>query len=68
LHYMVERVLVKEYSLQVRLTQGERDAIKSAADAAGLSTSAWLRDRMRKAARTELQSAGLRVAFLDEAL
>lgn len=59
---------VKDYSLQVRLTQGERTSIKAAADAAGLSTSAWLRDRMRKAARTELQAAGLRVAFLDEAL
>lgn len=56
---------MKDYNLQVRLTQAERDTLKVAAQAAGLSVSAWLRDRLRRAARTELQSSGLKVPFLE---
>jgi uncharacterized protein (DUF1778 family) len=56
---------MKDYSLQVRLTQAERDTLKVAASAAGLSVSAWLRDRLRRAARTELQSSGIKVPFLE---
>lgn len=56
---------MKDYNLQVRLTQAERDTLKVAANAAGLSVSAWLRDRLRRAARTELQSSGLKVPFLE---
>ena len=57
---------MKTYSLQVRLTQHEKQALNAAATASGVSVSAWLRDRMRKATRNELQSAGMPVAFLDE--
>ena len=57
---------MKTYSLQVRLTQGEKQALHDAAIASGVSVSAWLRDRMRKAARCELQAAGIPVAFLEE--
>ena len=56
---------MKEYNLQVRLTQAERDTLKAAAEAAGLSVSSWLRDRLRKAARTELQASGKKVPFLE---
>ena len=56
---------MKDYNLQVRLTQAERDTLKIAADTAGLSVSAWLRDRLRRAARSELQSAGIKVPFLE---
>lgn len=56
---------MKDYSLQVRLTQAERATLKAAADTAGLTVSAWLRDRLRRAARTELQSSGLKVPFLE---
>ncbi len=56
---------MKDYNLQVRLTQAERDTLKTAADAAGLSVSAWLRDRLRRAARLELQSSGIKVPFLE---
>lgn len=56
---------MKDYNLQVRLTQAERDTLRMAADAAGLSLSAWLRDRLRKAARAELQTSGLKVPFLE---
>ena len=56
---------MKEYNLQVRLTQAERDTLKIAANSAGLTVSAWLRDRLRKAARIELQGAGIKVPFLE---
>ena len=58
---------MKDYNLQVRLTQAERETLKMAAQAAGISLSAWLRDRLRKAARVELQSSGIKVPFLEVA-
>lgn len=56
---------MKDYSLQVRLTQAERETLKIAATMAGLSVSAWLRDRLRRVARNELQSSGQKVPFLE---
>lgn len=56
---------MKDYNLQVRLSQAEKDTIKMAADTAGLSVSSWLRDRLRRAARTELQASGIKVPFLE---
>lgn len=56
----------KGYNLQVRLSKAERAAFDAAAQAAGISISAWVRDRLRRAARDELQSAGMRVPFIDE--
>jgi hypothetical protein len=56
---------MKNYSLQVRLTQAERETLKVAAEAAGLTVSAWLRDRLRRTARLELQSSGIKVPFLE---
>lgn len=56
---------MKDYSLQVRLTQAERETLKVAAEAAGLTVSAWLRDRLRRTARLELQSSGIKVPFLE---
>lgn len=58
---------MKEYNLQVRLTHAERDTLRVAAETAGLTVSAWLRDRLRKAARQELQSSGVKVPFLEAA-
>ncbi len=56
---------MKEYNLQVRLTQAERETLSVAATASGLSISAWVRDRLRRAAREELQSSGIKVPFLE---
>lgn len=56
---------MKDYNLQVRLTHAEKDTIRVAAEASGLSVSAWLRDRVRKVARNELQSSGIKVPFLE---
>lgn len=56
----------KDYNLQVRLSSRERSAFEEAAKMAGLSMSAWVRERLRRAARTELQSGGVKVAFIEE--
>jgi hypothetical protein len=56
----------KDYNLQVRLSGAERAAFEDAARVAGLSISAWVRDRLRRTAREELQSAGIKVPFIEE--
>lgn len=56
----------KDYNLQVRMTSAERLAFDEAARTSGVSLSAWVRDRLRRAAREELQEAGLRVPFIEE--
>lgn len=56
----------KDYNLQVRLSKAEKATLTAAARVAGVSTSSWVRDRLRKTARQELQAAGLKVPFLEE--
>lgn len=56
----------KDYNLQVRLSRTERAAFEEAARMAGISMSAWVRERLRRAARAELQSAGIKVPFIEE--
>lgn len=50
--------------LDIRLETAEKQAFKDAADLAGLDLSAWVRERLRAAARKELENAGQPVAFL----
>lgn len=50
--------------LEVRLENAEKQAFKDAADLAGLALSAWVRERLRTAARRELEDAGKPIAFL----
>lgn len=51
--------------LQVRLTASEKQTFEKAAAVNGLTLSAWARERLRREARTELQSSGQKVPFLD---
>lgn len=44
--------------IQVRATDAERDTFGMAADLEGLSMSAWIRNRLRAAAKSELAAAG----------
>jgi hypothetical protein len=53
--------------LEVRLGRAEKQAFKDAANLAGLDLSAWARERLRAAARQELEAANLPVAFLARA-
>jgi uncharacterized protein (DUF1778 family) len=52
--------------LQLRLTLAEKAGITQAAALAGISVSSWVRERLRLAAIRDLESAGLRVPFVDE--
>jgi uncharacterized protein (DUF1778 family) len=52
--------------LQIRLTLTEKAGISQAAALAGISISSWVRERLRLAAIRDLESAGLRVPFVDE--
>jgi uncharacterized protein (DUF1778 family) len=52
--------------IQIRLTPSEKTGIAQAAALAGISVSSWVRERLRLAAIRDLESAGLRVPFVDE--
>jgi antitoxin component of RelBE/YafQ-DinJ toxin-antitoxin module len=46
--------------LKVRIDGPEKQAFQEAADLAGIPVSAWVRERLRRAARIELMEAGRR--------
>jgi len=50
--------------LDIRLGASEKQAFRDAAELAGLDLSAWVRERLRTAARKELEGADRSVAFL----
>jgi uncharacterized protein (DUF1778 family) len=56
----------KEALLQLRLSAAEKEAFEDAARLAGLALSAWVRSRLRSAARRELIEEGQSVAFLNQ--
>ena len=51
--------------LELRLDVTEKQAFKDAATLSGMALSVWVRERLRKAARKELEDADKPVAFLD---
>ena len=51
-------------SLDVRLTEAEKQAFKNAADVSGMAVSAWVRERLRRVAAKELQEVNQPVPFL----
>jgi hypothetical protein len=57
---------MKSDRLDMRMTPAEKQAFQEAADLAGVALSAWVRERLRTAARRELAGAGLKVPFLQE--
>lgn len=57
---------VKSEYLDMRLEASEKQAFRDAASLAGLDLSAWIRERLRIAARKELDAAGHPVAFLSQ--
>ena len=54
----------KAVRLDMRMEESEKQAFHSAAELAGLDLSAWIRERLRRAARDELREAGKPIAFL----
>jgi hypothetical protein len=51
--------------LEVRLEPVEKQAFRDAANAAGLPLSAWVRERLRRVARKELEEIGQPIAFMQ---
>jgi hypothetical protein len=56
----------KDENLLIRLQESEKAGFKMAADIAGQSLSVWVRDRLRRAAQAELESAGTDIPFLPK--
>jgi uncharacterized protein (DUF1778 family) len=54
----------KSELIQLRVTATEKQAFSDAADLDGKKLAEWIRDRLRRLARDELQDGGLAVAFL----
>jgi len=50
--------------LEIRLEHGEKEAFIACAELAGISISAWVRERLRQAARRELIESGRQVPFV----
>lgn len=63
LHYIFP---MKTTTLQIRLNPKEKQAFEMAADFSGIPLSAWVRERLRRAARRELQDANRQVPFLQD--
>lgn len=51
--------------IRLRVQSEEKQAFQDAADIAGMTLSAWVRERLRRAARRELEEAGKKIAFLQ---
>jgi len=58
---------MKTELLQIRLLPEEKASFQKAADLAGIPLSSWVRERLRRLARTELIDANQRVPFLEAA-
>jgi hypothetical protein len=55
----------KDDYMELRLDATEKQAFKDAADLAGMALSVWVRERLRRAAKRELEDAGHPVSFLS---
>jgi hypothetical protein len=52
--------------LQIRANIAEKEAFQMAAELDGKKLSEWIRDRLRRASRQELEQASLPVPFLPK--
>lgn len=59
---------MKTDTLQIRLQPKEKEAFEIAAQLSGIALSAWVRERLRRAAIKELADAGRQIPFLQELL
>jgi len=55
---------MKTESIEIRVQADEKTAFKKAAEIAGIPLSAWIRERLRRAAVRELENASMPIAFL----
>jgi|KBSMisStandDraft_5_1062788.scaffolds.fasta_scaffold494831_2 uncharacterized protein (DUF1778 family) len=57
----------KTETIKIRLSREEKQTFEEVAGLSGIAVSAWMRDRLRRAARRELQDANQPVPFLRSA-
>lgn len=62
LHYID---CMKTATVQIRLDPAEKLAFEQAARLSGIALSAWMRERLRRAARAELVDSGRQVPFIE---
>lgn len=55
---------INSIRLDMRLQEAEKEGFRIAAELSGLELSAWIRERLRRVAREELEEAGRKVPFL----
>lgn len=55
--------MAKSESIKLRLEPEEKEAFQQAAEIAGIALSAWIRERLRRSARVELQDVGRKIPF-----
>jgi uncharacterized protein (DUF1778 family) len=56
---------LRTHNILLRVKPGEKKAFQNAADLSGIPLSAWIRERLRRAAIQELEDAALPIAFLE---
>ncbi len=56
----------KTETILIRLEPEEKEAFQQAAEISGLSLSTWARERLRRAARIELEEAGKKIPFIRQ--
>jgi uncharacterized protein (DUF1778 family) len=56
--------MAKTETVKLRLTDREKIAFQDAAELSGIALSAWMRERLRRAATRELEDAAKEIAFL----
>jgi hypothetical protein len=56
--------MARSENILIRLERGEKEAFQQAAQLSGLTLSAWVRERLRRAARIDLENAGKQIPFL----
>lgn len=54
---------MKSENILLRVQPDEKLSFQQAADLAGISLSAWMRERLRKIAASELEEAGEQIPF-----
>jgi uncharacterized protein (DUF1778 family) len=56
---------MKTTTIQIRLQPAEKEAFEKSAELSGIALSAWVRERLRKAAVRELEDASKPIPFLE---
>jgi uncharacterized protein (DUF1778 family) len=62
--YTMSKDRARQERLGIRLDPEEKKAFEEAAEIAGVPVSAWVRERLRRVARRELEEANRAVPFL----